>query len=99
MWITGLVGMATKYAEAVLAVKYRELDENGEMCGGPMYYISKGLNMPWLGTVFAVFASFAAFGIGNMVQSNSVADAVEAPRCRVYQIRPLYYPRVYSCPD
>ncbi|MFT5697588.1 MAG: AGCS family alanine or glycine:cation symporter [Desulforhopalus sp.] len=78
MWITGLVGMATKYAEAILAVKYREVDANGEMCGGPMYYISKGLNMPWLGTVFAVFASVAAFGIGNMVQSNSVADAVQA---------------------
>lgn len=78
MWITGLVGMATKYAEAVLAVKYRVVDENGEMSGGPMYYISKGLNLPWLGAVFAVFASIAAFGIGNMVQSNSVADAVEA---------------------
>ena len=78
MWITGLVGMATKYSEAVLAVKYRETDESGEMSGGPMYYISKGLNMPWLGTVFAVFAAIAAFGIGNMVQSNSVADAVEA---------------------
>ncbi|MEH0018681.1 MAG: sodium:alanine symporter family protein [Desulfobacter sp.] len=78
MWITGLVGMATKYSEAVLAVKYREQDANGEMSGGPMYYISKGLNMPWLGTVFAVFAAIAAFGIGNMVQSNSVADAVEA---------------------
>ncbi len=77
MWITGLVGMATKYSEAVLAVKYREKDDRGEMCGGPMYYISKGLNMPWLGTVFAVFAAAAAFGIGNMVQSNSVADAVE----------------------
>lgn len=78
MWLTGLVGMATKYAEAVLAVKYRVEDENGEMSGGPMYYISKGLNKPWLGAVFAVFASIAAFGIGNMVQSNSVADAVEA---------------------
>ncbi len=78
MWVTGLVGMATKYAEAVLAVKYRVVDENGEMSGGPMYYISKGLKMPWLGTLFAIFASFAAFGIGNMVQSNSVADAVEA---------------------
>lgn len=78
MWITGLVGMATKYSEAVLAVKYREVDENGEMSGGPMYYISKGLNLPWLGAIFAVFASIAAFGIGNMVQSNSVADAVEA---------------------
>lgn len=78
MWITGLVGMATKYAEAVLAVKYRVVDENGEMSGGPMYYISKGLNLPWLGAIFAVFASIAAFGIGNMVQSNSVADAVKA---------------------
>ncbi|MCP4114345.1 MAG: sodium:alanine symporter family protein [Desulfobacteraceae bacterium] len=78
MWLTGLVGMATKYSEAVLAVKYREVDENGEMSGGPMYYISKGLNQPWLGAVFAAFAAIAAFGIGNMVQSNSVADAVEA---------------------
>ncbi len=78
MWITGLVGMATKYAEAILAVKYRIVDENGEMSGGPMYYISKGLNLPWLGAIFAVFASVAAFGIGNMVQSNSVADAVQA---------------------
>ncbi len=78
MWITGLVGMATKYAEAVLAVKYRVVDENGEMSGGPMYYISQGLKLPWLGTIFAIFASVAAFGIGNMVQSNSVADAVQA---------------------
>ncbi len=78
MWITGLVGMATKYAEAVLAVKYRVVDENGEMSGGPMYYISKGLKLPWLGAIFAIFASVAAFGIGNMVQSNSVADAVQA---------------------
>lgn len=77
MWITGLFGMATKYAEAVLAVKYREIDEFGTMSGGPMYYISKGLGMKWLGTLFAIFASIAAFGIGNMVQSNSVADAME----------------------
>lgn len=77
MWITGLFGMATKYSEAVLAVKYREVDEDGTMSGGPMYYITKGLNLKWLGAVFAVFASVAAFGIGNMVQSNSVADAVE----------------------
>ncbi len=76
MWITGLVGMATKYSEAVLAVKYREADEFGTMSGGPMYYISKGLGWKWLGTLFAIFASIAAFGIGNMVQSNSVADAV-----------------------
>jgi len=71
MWITGLFGMATKYSEAVLAVKYREVDKFGTMSGGPMYYISKGV-------LFAVFASIAAFGIGNMVQSNSVADAINS---------------------
>jgi len=78
MWITGFFGMATKYSEAVLAVKYREVDKFGTMSGGPMYYISKGLNLPWLGAIFAIFASISAFGIGNMVQSNSVADVVEA---------------------
>ena len=76
MWITGLFGMATKYAEAVLAVQYRVVDEFGNMSGGPMYYISRGLKLKWLGALFAIFASIAAFGIGNMVQSNSVADAV-----------------------
>jgi AGCS family alanine or glycine:cation symporter len=78
MWITGLVGMATKYGEAVLAVKYRTKDEAGTMSGGPMYYIANGLGWKWLGLAFAIFASIAAFGIGNMVQSNSVADAVNA---------------------
>jgi AGCS family alanine or glycine:cation symporter len=78
MWITGLVGMATKYGEAVLAVKYRTKDEAGTMSGGPMYYIANGLGWKWLGLLFAIFASIAAFGIGNMVQSNSVADAVQA---------------------
>jgi len=76
MWMTGLFGMATKYAEAVLAVKYRIKDKRGEMCGGPMYYISRGLKKPWLGALFAIFAAVSAFGIGNMVQSNSVAEAV-----------------------
>ncbi len=78
MWLTGLVGMATKYAEALLAVKYREVDEEGSMSGGPMYYISKGLGWKWLGALFAIFAAVAAFGIGNMVQSNSIASAVNA---------------------
>ncbi len=78
MWVTGLVGMATKFAEAVLAVKYREKDRLGTMSGGPMYYLSRGLGSRWLGLLFAFFASIAAFGIGNMVQSNSVADSVEA---------------------
>jgi AGCS family alanine or glycine:cation symporter len=77
MWITGIFGMATKYSEAVLAIKYREVDEFGTMSGGPMYYISKGLGWKWLGTLFAIFAFIAAFGIGNMVQSNSVADGVK----------------------
>ncbi len=76
MWITGLFGMATKYSEAVLAVKYREVDENGMMSGGPMYYLHRGLGQRWLGVLFAIFAAVAAFGIGNMVQSNSVADAL-----------------------
>jgi AGCS family alanine or glycine:cation symporter len=78
MWITGLVGMATKYGEAVLAVKYRVQDELGTMCGGPMYYIERGLNKKWLACCFALFAAVASFGIGNMVQSNSVAAAVQA---------------------
>ncbi len=73
MWVTGLVGMATKYAEAVLAVKYREQGEYG-MRGGPMYYISKGAGLPWLGTLFAIFTACAAFGIGNMTQANATAE-------------------------
>ncbi|MCE1225507.1 MAG: sodium:alanine symporter family protein [Geobacteraceae bacterium] len=72
MWMTGLVGMATKYAEAVLAVKYREKGPHG-MRGGPMYYLSKGANLPRLGWLFAVFTALATFGIGNMTQANAVA--------------------------
>ncbi len=86
MWITGLFGMATKYGEAVLAVKYRQVDENGAMSGGPMYYLSKGLGAHWLGLIFAVFAAVAAFGIGNMVQSNSVAEALS----RNFDIPPVW---------
>ncbi|MBI9073157.1 MAG: sodium:alanine symporter family protein [Melioribacteraceae bacterium] len=78
MWITGLVGMATKYSEALLAVKYRVKDSNGDMSGGPMYYISKGLGWKWLGIIFAFFATIATFGIGNTVQSNSVAHALNS---------------------
>ncbi|MES9927258.1 MAG: sodium:alanine symporter family protein, partial [Candidatus Thiodiazotropha sp. 6PDIVS] len=78
MWCTALVGMATKYAEAVLAVRYREVDENGNHVGGPMYYIKNGLGSKWvwLGTLFAVFGALAGFGIGNTVQANSVAQAL-----------------------
>ena len=80
MWITALFGMATKYGEAVLAVKYREVDSRGKRQGGPMYYIKNGLgeNWKWLGFLFALFGTIAAFGIGNMVQSNSVADALKS---------------------
>lgn len=80
MWCTALVGMATKYAEAVLAVKYREVDENGNHVGGPMYYIKNGLGKKWawMGTMFAVFGTIAGFGIGNTVQSNSVANVIES---------------------
>ncbi len=76
MWISALFGMATKYAEAILAVKYRVENSKGEMSGGPMYYLERGLNAKWLGVLFAIFGSVAAFGIGNMVQSNSVSDAL-----------------------
>ena len=79
MWLIALVGMATKYAEAVLAVHYREKDSLGQYVGGPMYYIRKGLgeNWAWLALLFAVFGMFAGFGIGNTVQANSVADVLE----------------------
>ncbi|MFD2045281.1 alanine/glycine:cation symporter family protein [Ornithinibacillus salinisoli] len=76
MWITAFFGMATKYAEAILAVKYRVENSKGEMSGGPMYYLEKGLKQKWLGVLFALFGACAAFGIGNMVQSNSVSDAL-----------------------
>lgn len=82
MWVTAVLGGATKFAEAVLAVRYRVTDELGEKSGGPMYYASRGMeekyggNWKWLGATFALFAFIASFGIGNMVQSNSVADAV-----------------------
>jgi alanine or glycine:cation symporter, AGCS family len=80
MWMTGLVGMATKYSEALLSVKYRRTNPNGTQAGGPMYYLREGLRWRgWakvLGGAFAVFTAAAAFGIGNMAQSNSVAAAM-----------------------
>ncbi|MDP3977316.1 MAG: sodium:alanine symporter family protein [Pseudomonas sp.] len=79
MWCTALVGMATKYCEVVLAVHYREKDDRGEHVGGPMYAIKNGLGKKWLwlGTAFSIFGGFAGFGIGNMVQVNSMAAALE----------------------
>lgn len=84
MWMTGLVGMVTKYSEAVLAVKYREKGEHG-MRGGPMYYLAKGAGLPWLGTLFAIFTALAAFGIGNMTQANATAKIFET----TFHIDPL----------
>lgn len=77
MWGAALFGMATKYGEAILAIKYRISDESGEMCGGPMYYLEKGLKAKWLGVLFAFFAAITALGTGNMVQANSVVLAVQ----------------------
>ncbi|MBT5632256.1 MAG: sodium:alanine symporter family protein [Nitrospina sp.] len=76
MWLTGLVGMATKYSESFLAVKYRQVNEHGEISGGPMYYLEYGLGQKWLGVCFAIFGALAAFGIGNMIQANTAAVAV-----------------------
>jgi AGCS family alanine or glycine:cation symporter len=74
MWLTGIFGMATKYAETLIAVKYRVKSENGTMIGGAMYALDRGLKMKWLGVVFALLASLCAFGIGCMVQANAVVS-------------------------
>jgi AGCS family alanine or glycine:cation symporter len=88
MWITAFFGMATKYAEAVCAVHFREQDSNGQYSGGPMYYIRNGLaaHWHWLAFAFAIFGSLAGFGIANTVQSNSVAQVLNDS----YAIEPLY---------
>jgi AGCS family alanine or glycine:cation symporter len=75
MWVTAFVGMATKYGESLLAVKYRQMDDRGEMMGGPMQYIEKGLGWKWLAMTFAVFGCIAAIGTGNLVQVNAISDA------------------------
>ena len=84
MWVCAFFGMATKYSEAVLAVKYRRHLPDGTICGGPMHYLTQGLGLKWLGLVFSFFGVLASFGIGNMVQANSVAlalqDAFSIPR-------------------
>lgn len=87
MWLIALVGMATKFCEASLAVHFREKDANGRHVGGPMYYIKNGLGAKWkwLGILFAIFGMLAGFGIGNTIQSNSVADALES----TFGIQPL----------
>lgn len=78
LWLTGVFGIATKYAEALLSVKYRVIEKNGVVAGGPMYVLERGLQMKWLAILFAVFTAVAAFGIGNMVQANSISMMVKA---------------------
>jgi AGCS family alanine or glycine:cation symporter len=73
MWLTGVFGIPTKFAEAVLSIKYRTVAKDGSMAGGPMYVLERGMNAKWLGVVFAALTAVAAFGIGNMVQANSAA--------------------------
>lgn len=87
MWMTALLGMATKFAEAVLAVHFREKDKNGSYVGGPMYYIKNGMGekWKWLGTLFALFGTVACFGIGNGVQINSIAQVLDT----TFAISPL----------
>ncbi len=75
-WLTGIFGIATKYGEGLLAIKFREKTEDGRMLGGPMYALEKGLKVKWLAILFAIFASVAAFGIGNTVQANAISENV-----------------------
>lgn len=84
-WLTGFFGIATKYAEGLLAVKYRVKTSDGTMLGGPMYALERGLNMKWMGVLFALFTVIASFGIGNMTQANSITSMLEAS----FNIKPL----------
>ena len=77
MWLTGVFGIATKYAEALLSVKYRVKTPGGLMAGGPMYVLERGMNAKWLGVIFAALTAVSAFGIGNMVQANSISSMVQ----------------------
>lgn len=76
LWVTAMIGMATKYGEAILAVQYRIVDKNGEMAGGPMYYIEKGLGWKWMAMAFAFFGALTTLFTGNVVQSQSIASAI-----------------------
>ncbi|OGX05851.1 MAG: transporter [Omnitrophica WOR_2 bacterium GWA2_47_8] len=77
MWLTGVFGIATKYSEALLSVKYRITNKQGQMAGGPMYVLERGMNCKWLAVVFAFLTAVAAFGIGNMVQANSISSLMK----------------------
>jgi AGCS family alanine or glycine:cation symporter len=76
MWVIAIIGMASKFAEAILAVKFRSIDAFGKMSGGPMYYIEKGMGIKWLAILFALFGTLASFAGGNLIQSNSIAHAI-----------------------
>lgn len=86
MWVTALLGMATKYAESTLAVKYRHTDKRGEMIGGPMQYIESGLGWKWMATLFAVLGVIATLGTGNLVQVNAIVEGIN----HVWDINPLW---------
>ena len=83
-WLTGVFGISTKYAEGLLAVKYRQVTPQGKMIGGPMYALEKGLGMRWLAILFAVFTAFASFGIGSTVQANAISTLTS----EVYTVSP-----------
>ena len=83
-WLTGVFGISTKYAEGLLAIKYREKTANGRMLGGPMYALERGLGWKWLAVLFAAFTALASFGIGNTVQANAIATVAH----ETYQIAP-----------
>lgn len=91
-WLTGVFGIATKYAEGLLAIKYRIQTANGKMLGGPMYALERGLGKKWLGVLFAIFTAIAAFGIGNTVQANAIATLASES----YQIPPILSGAVIS---
>lgn len=80
MWLTGVFGIATKYSEALLSVKYRSVNERGQMSGGPMYVLEKALNAKWAAVLFALFTALAAFGIGNMAQADAIAEMISEKR-------------------
>jgi len=86
MWVTAILGMATKYSEALLAQKFRVTDKRGEIAGGPMYFIERGLGWKWLAVAFAFFGVISSFGGGNILQANSVAAVIQA----TFSIDPLY---------
>lgn len=92
MWCTAMVGMATKFSEVLLAVRFREVTPAGNVVGGAMYYIKNGLGPKWMwmGTLFAIFGSVAGFGIGNTVPANSIADALHTVFGRPHRCSPYH---------